>query len=102
MESVLSGGGDIFHYTANKLKHRNGEMGMVARRPTAYLLIIALFIPDRFANLNNAPAFKKVGIWSGTLPQAEFDAAHSRSLWKGRRLFSRTTLTIAEYISFRA
>ena len=43
---------------------------MVARRPTAYLLIIALFIPDRFANLNNAPAFKKVGIWSGTLPHA--------------------------------
>ena len=37
MESVLSGGGDIFHYTANKLKHRNGEMGMVARRQADFL-----------------------------------------------------------------
>ncbi len=27
-----------------------------------YLLIIALLIPDRFTNLNNAPTFKKVGI----------------------------------------
>ena len=31
-------------------------------RTVAYLLIIALFIPDRFANLNNVPTFKKVGI----------------------------------------
>jgi len=37
-----------------------------------------LFIPDRFVNLNNAPTFKKVGIWSGTLPHGEFEAAHSR------------------------
>ena len=28
MESVFGGVGDIFHYTANKLKHRNGEMGV--------------------------------------------------------------------------
>jgi hypothetical protein len=27
-----------------------------------------LFIPDRFANLNNAPTFKKVGICSGSQP----------------------------------
>jgi len=30
--------------------------------PDSLSSIIALFIPDRFANLNNAPTFKKVGI----------------------------------------
>jgi hypothetical protein len=39
-------------------ERRNGS----GDSPPAYLLIIALFIPDRFANLNNAPTFKKVGI----------------------------------------
>ena len=42
--------------------NRNGEFDAAHCRPTAYLLIIALFIPDCFTNLNNAPTFKKVGI----------------------------------------
>jgi len=69
--TVLSGVGDIFHYTANKLKHRNGEMGaaVISKKINRnFWFFFLTFIPDRFANLNNAPTFKKVEIWSGTLP----------------------------------
>ena len=41
---------------------QNGEFDAGHTRAADYPVIIALFIPDRFANLNNAPTFKKVGI----------------------------------------
>ena len=59
-----------FFDTLYPLRFCGGDFALSGSPPHAYLLIIALFIPDRFANLNNAPTFKKVEIWSGTLPHA--------------------------------
>ena len=41
---------------------QNGEFDAGHTRAADYPVIIALFIPDCFANPNNAPTFKKVGI----------------------------------------
>jgi hypothetical protein len=49
---------------------QNGEFDAGHTRAADYPVIIALFIPDRFTNLNNHQPLKR----------SEFEAAHSRRL----------------------